>query len=254
MAINAVNGTAVDDASTILGISGLSAVLGQTLEAGGGGGWTPDANLATLERWIDTSQFTGFSDNDAIATAADSSGNSNELTQATSGLRPVYKTNIANGLPAMLFEGGSAHRLSGDVIPCSAATWWCVFQVDSTAAGFEIVGSGPGNSYYRFEGDGNGYFGAFRGTRINTYPTGVPTTGVVIMTGVSTASTYQIYFNGTGQGAQSADFDQGSAFELGSDSGGGKNFDGYIFEYGQCSGDESAELTDLHAYLAAKWQ
>jgi hypothetical protein len=43
MAINAINGIAVDEDSTILGLTGLASVFGIALEAGGGGGApTPD--------------------------------------------------------------------------------------------------------------------------------------------------------------------------------------------------------------------
>lgn len=48
---------------------------------------------------------TGYVDNDPLTNLADQSGNSNTASQATSGKRALYKTNIINGLPAYLFDG-----------------------------------------------------------------------------------------------------------------------------------------------------
>lgn len=218
-----------------------------------GGSFSP-GDLSPLV-WIDTSQFAGLSDNDPISTATDASGNGNNFTQ-TGGARPTYKENITNSLPAMLFVHSSSQFLTRNTISATAATWWIVYQPDTiTAIEVEIVGSGPGTSYYRFSGDGNGYFGAYRNARINGYPTAVPTSGINILVGLSTDSTYNIWINGSAQGAQSADFDAGpvGTINLGADSGGGKTWNGYIFEFGMCGSDQTASRSSLETYLTDKW-
>jgi hypothetical protein len=56
--------------------------------------------------WLKPDAITGLSDGAAVATYVDSSGNSLDATQGTSGLRPTYKTNIKNGLPIVRWAGG----------------------------------------------------------------------------------------------------------------------------------------------------
>jgi hypothetical protein len=46
-------------------------------------------------------------DNSAVARWEDQSGNSNHATQSTSGLRPILKTSIKNGLPVIRFDSDS---------------------------------------------------------------------------------------------------------------------------------------------------
>ena len=53
--------------------------------------------------WLEADSITGLSDNDTIETWPDLSVNEWNATQATSGLRPTYKTNIVNGLPVVRF-------------------------------------------------------------------------------------------------------------------------------------------------------
>ena len=58
-----------------------------------------------------------LSDGDAIATWTDRSGNSNDLTQSTEILKPLYKTNILNGHPAILFDGNNDYIQSTISVP-----------------------------------------------------------------------------------------------------------------------------------------
>ena len=47
----------------------------------------------------------GWSTADAVTTWADRSGNGNDVTQATSGYRPVYRTGLLRGMPGVEFDG-----------------------------------------------------------------------------------------------------------------------------------------------------
>lgn len=69
-----------------------------------GGGFTPD-DLPDLELWARADTLTGLSDDDPIQTWPDESGKGNDLTQATSGKRPLYKINVLNGRPVVRFDG-----------------------------------------------------------------------------------------------------------------------------------------------------
>ena len=62
-------------------------------------------DIAGLNMWLDSSQES-FSDNDAVGTATDFSGNNNDATQGTAGAKPTFKTNIINGQPVFRFDGG----------------------------------------------------------------------------------------------------------------------------------------------------
>lgn len=55
-----------------------------------------------LKFFMDPAAF-GLSDNDAIATATDSSGQGNHATQSNGAKRPTFKTGIINGLPVVRF-------------------------------------------------------------------------------------------------------------------------------------------------------
>lgn len=71
-----------------------------------------------------------LSNSDPVGTWADQSGNSNDLTQSTSGSKPLYKTNVLNSLPVVRFDGiddnmtsplsnGSPCQLNGANVNCT---------------------------------------------------------------------------------------------------------------------------------------
>ena len=59
--------------------------------------WSP-TDIAGLLLWLDADAITGLGDGDPIATWADQSGNGNDALQVTAAKKPLYKTNVANGL------------------------------------------------------------------------------------------------------------------------------------------------------------
>ncbi len=62
--------------------------------------------IGSLFAWFDASQITGKSDGDAITTWTNSEGTSaRDVTQATPGKRPLYKTAILNSKPVVRFDG-----------------------------------------------------------------------------------------------------------------------------------------------------
>lgn len=62
-------------------------------------------SLSGLVAWYDASQITGLTNGQAVATWPDLSGNGNDLTQGTAGFRPIYKTDILNGMPSVRGDG-----------------------------------------------------------------------------------------------------------------------------------------------------
>ena len=57
-------------------------------------------DLGNLELWFAADHLSA-SDDDAIATWTDSSGNGRDAAQATGANKPTFKTNIVNGLPVL---------------------------------------------------------------------------------------------------------------------------------------------------------
>lgn len=68
----------------------------------GGANFNP-AQISGLVAWFAARQETGLNDGDAVSTWTDRSGNGRNATQSGT-KRPLYKTNIINGKPALLFD------------------------------------------------------------------------------------------------------------------------------------------------------
>ncbi|GAH78594.1 unnamed protein product, partial [marine sediment metagenome] len=54
--------------------------------------------------WVRANDL-GLSDDGQVSTWADTSGNNNDLSQSTTGFRPLFKTNQVNGFPAIRLDG-----------------------------------------------------------------------------------------------------------------------------------------------------
>lgn len=67
--------------------------------------FSPD-DLSGLDLWLKADAITGLSDNDAVVTWSDESGNGNDLSQAIAANRPTYQTNEINTtLPVVRGDG-----------------------------------------------------------------------------------------------------------------------------------------------------
>lgn len=103
----------------VYGTGAVACYLRRTRDAGGGG-FSP-TDIAGLVAWYKADAIGGLSDNDPVATWADSSGNGRDATQGTAANKPTYQTGEVNSLPCVRFDG------SNDVL---AAT--CPHQPDFT--------------------------------------------------------------------------------------------------------------------------
>ena len=86
--------------------------------------------------WLRADAITGLNDTDPVATWPDSSGNSNDATQGTAADRPLYRTNIVNGLPIVRFDGANDFLESPYAASDAAAdlqSWFAVFRTTNTA-------------------------------------------------------------------------------------------------------------------------
>jgi hypothetical protein len=64
------------------------------------------SDIDGLVMWLKADAITGLVNNDPVTTWEDQSASgANDVTQATAGFKPVYKTNIINGKPVVRFDG-----------------------------------------------------------------------------------------------------------------------------------------------------
>lgn len=170
---------------------------------------------ANIKRDWNFSALTGLNHNDPIATVTDASGQGGHLAQGTSAARATFKTNVSpSGLAAGYFDGVDDTYDAGNlsaVFP-AAATVIAVFKPDSDNeySVYRSESLSPG-SYWRYQGDGNGYFGVFRGTRLEAHPAGMPTTGNHIVGVRSSSADYRVMLDRVLQTVQAASYLAGTS-------------------------------------------
>ena len=112
--------------------------------------WTPvlttiSGKLPTA--WWDASGITGLSDGTAVSSWADSAGGTYTAVQATTTKKPIFKTNIVNGLPAVLFNGANAQvMVTPNAIAASTINIFSV--VNSSTASALIIGHSINNTQF----------------------------------------------------------------------------------------------------------
>jgi hypothetical protein len=226
-------------------------LLSKKEQAAGGGASGPGGVSSGLTVWLKADALS-LSDNDPVATWTDSSGSGNDFAQATSGFRPTYKTGILNGKAVVRFDG-SDDVLTHAALGLSAATVFVVFTANDSDYVVLSTDNGVNNGYWRWTGDGNGYFDLYRASRINTYPSTMPTAASQYLTLISSASTYEVFRGGVGDGAQAASFADG-ALSLGQRADGTVQFAGDVAEviiFNRAV--NSTERGDVESYLATKY-
>lgn len=144
---------------------------------------------------------------------ADKSGNSRNATP--SGSRYPYKIRAFGGKNSFYFDGANNQQLS---VPfflsgTTAATIYIVYSCNS--ASYNLVRTKDNDDWYRYFGDGNGYFGALRNARIAGYPASMPNTGDHCISIHSNSSAYEVTLDGVSKGAQPGSYDAGTKFLIG---------------------------------------
>ena len=137
-------------------LSGGAAVATQAECSGGrkvtgiGGAVTYPTDISGCKLWLKADSLS-LNDGDAVTTWTDSSGNARDATQATAGLKPIYKTNVINGQPVIRFDGTDDRLVTSSVAVAGGAfSAFIVLKFASTS----------GAQYPLFNGDnvaGNGW-------------------------------------------------------------------------------------------------
>lgn len=115
------------------------------IKGAGGKAFAP-SDITGLNLWLYADAITGLSDDDAVGTWADQSGNGNDATQGTAGQKPLYKTNIQNSLPVVRFDGTDDVMVVSDGASLQSAkiTLFVACKPDATAVYDTIITKASG--------------------------------------------------------------------------------------------------------------
>jgi len=232
------------DIATIAKINNIA--IGDIGSIGGAdipSGFTPSGSPAC---WYSADSLS-LSNNDKVASWTDLSGNANHLLQAVDANRPVFKTGIQNGLPAVLFTSGDVSRLVANITDqAQPNTIFMVYKLVDTASVilFDGISAGGRQAFYVSAGDMSMYAGGVL-------------TGPAANTNVHYAS---LLFNGVSGNCRIDGVDDtGNAgaqalegITLGTDyTGTGQPANVYVMELIVYNGSES--FTDNETGLITKW-
>lgn len=195
--------------------------------------------LSGIKCWVDANAITGKNDGDAIQTWPDQSGNSNDFSQAEAGYSPLYKTNIVNGLPALLFDA-SNDKMDSPSISNIAFVAVVAKYTDATFSDYKGLLTGDGANPI-FIGNGSGQ---------STWYTGEAPTRTLYKDGVTNntgvAGDWHYFYATTTAWTD--------VVRIGADRGNGRYWKGHIAEIVLCDAvPDSATLAKLSAYFASKY-
>jgi hypothetical protein len=107
-------------------------------------------SIAGLSTWLKADSLV-LSDGNPVATWADSSGNGHDATQATAGKRPLYKTGILNGNPAVLFDGVDDILDIAAPVSNNSFSLFVAFEPVASSDGYGAMytSNGVGGLFYR---------------------------------------------------------------------------------------------------------
>jgi hypothetical protein len=119
-------------------------------QSGPGGVGSSSSNII----WLKADEITGLLNGDQVTTWADNSGNGNDITQPSSGLRPYYITGQVNGMPVIRFNGVNdrLRRTGFTSFPTTAITAYLIHKNngESNDATISYASSGNNNDFLFF--------------------------------------------------------------------------------------------------------
>lgn len=142
---------------------------------GGGAAFNP-LSIPGLKVWLKADSL-GLADGTAVQTWLDSSGNGNTASQATVGLRPVFKTGIVGNLPVVRFAQASTQWLATAAFGASLSQPNTIVLVAST--------TGPAGDHYVHDGltTNNRHAFIYTAQTVSTYAGTQITAGASVGTG-----------------------------------------------------------------------
>lgn len=240
-------------------VQGLIADLAS--HAGTDVGHAPNAITGSpaLAFWYKASSL-GLADGTAVTTWTDSSGNSRDVTQATSTKRPLYKTSVTGlgGAPAVLFDGVDDTLVNAAVSGFGSSTWtvFGILTENVNAAGlFALDARVSGGFIDLCRSSGNPAFRA--GDSSIAAALNAPTRGAALWVGVTDGTTLTLFVNGqmVAQAPTSAGSVSPTSIYVGSNAdSAGSYWSGHIAEVGVFSTAlTAAQRGELRRYAAATY-
>ncbi len=161
----------------------------------------PDG-VATLDRLLRASEQ-ALANNDPVDDCDDQSAANKPWHKNSDPGRPTYKTAIINSKAVYRF--GASSSMYGLSVGTTGNTGFYTLGLASVGAGAWAMVATAGSQYWRYS-DGYGYWGLYRGARLDNYPEVVPASGNHIFTEQSGASFYELFIDGVSQGKRPPNF------------------------------------------------
>jgi hypothetical protein len=90
-------------------------------------------SIQSCNLWISADSL-ALNDGDSVTTWTDLSGQGNNVSQSNATYRPLYKTNIINGKPALLFDGANDALYGGNI---TGSTCFIVAKYTESTSAFQ---------------------------------------------------------------------------------------------------------------------
>lgn len=143
MPIKTLNGVAIANVKTFNGIARANWKTWNGISVPSVSPFNP-ADYGTVRSWFKANAIAGLVDNDLVASWVDSGPYAIAALQATSGLRPTYKTAVQNGLPVVRFATSKV-MLSSTAFGTQPRTVVAVYQKTGTAS-TNVIGGGTSSA------------------------------------------------------------------------------------------------------------
>lgn len=213
--------------------------------------WSPTAGLSL---WLRADSIAGLADGAAVATWNDDSGNANHASQATAGNRPLYKTNIRNGLPAVRFDGVNDYLTLTSNLIVGPATVLIVFSKSLHTTGYKALLSAQKIAVFAAISASANWGSYTDAEQDSSYLVGTsPSLATVVFTA---ANNVDLLTNGNAlvNRTSGSSFPARSSTGIGADATGVQFFGGDIHEILAYDSALGTTTTDAaRAYLSAKW-
>jgi PKD repeat protein len=152
----------------------------------------------------------------------DKSGNGNDFVQDSFPLQPQKLFSDMFRADAMHFDGNMKSLVDSSILSVSnfameRTTMIIFWGLNGSVPQYGVVATKDGSGYWRFIGDGSGYFQNFRNVRLEGYPATMPTSGIHISSLVVTDSNYEFFMDGSSMGIRPSDWGIGNNFYIGRD-------------------------------------
>lgn len=218
--------------------------------------WVDASNLASLASFGGS---TPPANNDSIQSWADLSGNGRNLAQATASKMPMFKTNVANGLPGILFDAVDDVFNVSNAIALQDATVLAVLNKRSNGSNTVVLSGAMKAWAASFNGSNNSRVLKQDNSTIVTATGAINTGSAQFVAWAYQANTTNaiLRYNGTdvtGSVTSTSMADAATSSTVGAQSGGGSPFGDHLFELCVLNRYASAaEIAQFYAYAMAKW-